>query len=162
MADITLATLTEADKSRFWGNVDKSGDCWIWRGPLNAHGYGMLNHEYKHYRAHRVTLIDASGAAPDGMCALHSCDNPPCVNPAHLRWGTRGDNAADMEVRGRARRVGMTGAINPNARLSDDAVREIRETPHYWGINTELGRRYCVDNSTISKVRKGKAWTNVA
>jgi hypothetical protein len=53
--------------------------------------------------AHRMALILSSGKNPEGMCACHHCDNPPCCNPLHLFWGTDQDNAADRGSKGRAR-----------------------------------------------------------
>lgn len=97
------------------------GDCvetdW-WR---NRQGYG-----YKSSRlAHRAAWEEVNGEIPKGMCVLHECDNPPCVNIGHLYLGTRKDNAQDREARGRG--VHVTGEQHGGCKLSDQDVCDIRE-----------------------------------
>jgi hypothetical protein len=72
-------------------------DCWEWRGNRNNRGYGKLGKIY----AHRVAYELASGPIPSGLEVMHSCDNPPCCNPAHLSVGTHADNMQDMARKGR-------------------------------------------------------------
>lgn len=76
-------------------------DCVEWAGYRDADGYGVLVVEGRHWRAHRLAWALANENEPDGL-VLHSCDNPPCVNPAHLRVGTARDNAIDRTQRHRA------------------------------------------------------------
>lgn len=54
-------------------------------------------------RAHRAAYVLAHGPIPPGLGVLHSCDNPPCIRPEHIRAGTRAENSADMVARGRHR-----------------------------------------------------------
>lgn len=86
--------------------VDKRGpdECWPWIGAANREGgYGYLSTGGRGGRkvyAHRVAWELANGRpVPDGMVVRHSCDNPPCCNPAHLSIGTMLDNANDMLTR---------------------------------------------------------------
>lgn len=88
---------------RFEAHVDKSGDCWLWTGPRSASGYGRCSRGMKKHRAHRVAFALYVAEIPEGMHVLHRCDNPPCVNPAHLFLGTHIDNMRDMEAKGRAK-----------------------------------------------------------
>jgi HNH endonuclease len=94
------ATLSE----RFWSKVDKSGDCWVWTGSRDLKGYGKINIGCTPTLAHRVSWQIKSGDIPEGLFVLHRCDNPPCVNPAHLFIGTAGDNVQDMMSKGRQRK----------------------------------------------------------
>lgn len=89
-------------ESRFWRKVDKSGDCWEWRGFRGANGYGKahLTRKPSTY-AHRIAWTLTNGPIPKGMHVCHHCDNPPCCNPAHLFLGTAKDNVHDMMVKGR-------------------------------------------------------------
>lgn len=90
---------------RFWRKVDKSAGpegCWPWTGSRHGFGYGFVSAGGKRRGAHRVSWELANGPIPDGLSVCHRCDNPPCVNPAHLFLGTVGDNTRDMMAKGRA------------------------------------------------------------
>src|SRR4051812_22074657 len=86
---------------RFWSKVDKTGECWLWTAYRDAAGYGRFGLAGKVQKAHRVSYELAVGPIPAGAHVLHSCDNPPCVNPDHLRVGSRIDNMRDKFMRGR-------------------------------------------------------------
>lgn len=108
---------------RFWPRVDKAvgqgpdGTCWEWTASRNGDGYGFSNHTM----AHRVSWEIHNGSIPNGLCVLHRCDNPPCVNPAHLFLGTKKDNAADMSAKGRCYRQRMYRSVTPQ--VAADIVR---------------------------------------
>lgn len=75
--------------------------CWIWpRGKTTA-GYGVVRVNRKPIYVHRLTWQQYFGSIPQGMCVLHSCDNPPCFNPDHLFLGTNHDNMVDKSLKGR-------------------------------------------------------------
>jgi len=86
---------------RFWNKVNKTDGCWEWGANRNPSGYGRFRLNGRMEVAHRVGYSLAFGQIPDGLFILHSCDNPPCVNPSHLRAGTKADNMRDMVQRGR-------------------------------------------------------------
>lgn len=90
-------------RERFWSKVDRSGDCWMWTASRNASGYGRFggSNSGGSYLAHRMCWELHNGPIPDGLCVLHRCDNPACVNPAHLWLGTRDDNNKDKTAKGR-------------------------------------------------------------
>lgn len=92
------------DAEVFWTHVDKSGACWLWTGTRNLQGYGTTTHRSLPIGAHRLAYELTHGfTIPAGMIVMHTCDNPPCVNPDHLRLGTQRDNVRDMTARGRSR-----------------------------------------------------------
>jgi hypothetical protein len=89
---------------RFWSKVDKSGACWEWTASRDCHGYGSFCGPGRQtWLAHRFAIYLATGEHPADSLVLHSCDNPPCCNPAHLRCGTVADNVRDALERGRYR-----------------------------------------------------------
>jgi hypothetical protein len=84
----------------FWSNVPDHlpvSQCWEWQGHRDKHGYG-----YFHGIVTRIMWVHAHGSIDPGLKVCHSCDNPPCVNPAHLFLGTQKDNIHDMCRKGRA------------------------------------------------------------
>lgn len=84
----------------FWSLVDKSGDCWIWTGNIDARGYGRVHKDNRRQRAHRVAYELSIGEIPEGLLACHSCDNKRCVNPSHIFIGTQKDNMQDWTKKG--------------------------------------------------------------
>lgn len=97
----------DSDVARFWFKVDRSGACWQWRGSVTGRcsrvhrGYGQFTVGSRHVYAHRVAWEMTHGPIPAGLCVLHECDTPTCVNPAHLRLGTHRDNMRDAQERSR-------------------------------------------------------------
>lgn len=88
--------------ARFWSKVQKTNDCWLWIGPTWGFGYGRFKIGHKYGQAHRYSFQLANpGRAIEDLWVLHHCDNPLCVNPAHLFLGTRQDNMDDMKAKGR-------------------------------------------------------------
>lgn len=77
--------------------------CWEFTGGRSGSGYGVISQAGKSLLAHRVSYELHKGPIPDGMVVMHSCDNPPCINPAHLSTGTAGDNNRDRSRKGRSR-----------------------------------------------------------
>jgi hypothetical protein len=88
-------------KERFDLQVDKSADCWEWVGSKIPQGYGHIHHNHADIYAHRASWIIYYGEIPNGLCVLHRCDNPSCVNPEHLFIGTIADNMHDRDAKGR-------------------------------------------------------------
>ncbi|MBK7086996.1 MAG: HNH endonuclease [Flavobacteriales bacterium] len=109
----------------FDNRYTKGDGCWLWHGTKHAYGYGVfLLPGDVPVRAHRYAYERVHGPIPDGLVVMHSCDNPPCVNPAHLSLGTRDDNNRDMSQKRRNR----SGATHHWTKLTDEQVQEIRQT----------------------------------
>jgi hypothetical protein len=76
--------------------------CWEWTGPLSEWGYGQIAYNGTVYLLHRFAASLWLGIDLDSdVLVLHSCDNPPCFNPAHLYPGTDADNSRDCTDKGR-------------------------------------------------------------
>ena len=145
---------------RFWDCVDKKADdeCWEWKAGSHKTGYGLIHYKKVEgkfsggCRAHRFSFeLHNERPIESGKHILHSCDNRKCVNPHHLREGTNAENMADMVERKRS--PNNKGAKNPNVRLTDDQVREIREKWSVGGITqTKLAEEYKVNQTQISKI----------
>jgi hypothetical protein len=88
-------------RERFEEKFRVTPACWEWLGHKTPKGYGRMRSDGKHHFAHRISYELYVGIIPDGLIVLHSCDNPGCVNPSHLRTGTHQDNTDDRTSRGR-------------------------------------------------------------
>lgn len=86
--------------------------CHIWAASLDSVGYGLFGIRRKLFKAHRVAWMLCKGAVPEGLCVLHKCDTPSCVNPDHLFLGTHADNMADKKRKGRVSRTRIFGTAN--------------------------------------------------
>lgn len=97
----------ETYEERFWSFVDRSGGpdaCWPWRG-ARLKGYGQFRRDGNRRIATRIAWEYVTGSPPpDELVIMHTCDNPPCTNPAHLKPGTDADNNRDMWAKGRGSR----------------------------------------------------------
>lgn len=144
----------------FWEKVAIKGDedCWEWQGGKDRDGYGTLRCGRALVRAPRVALGLATGREPDHLHALHSCDNPPCCNPAHLRWGTPKENATDKVERGRCKTGNQSGANNGAAKLTEEQVAQIVRMMQAGRSNKQIASEMPVSDSTVSLIRVGKMW----
>src|SRR6185437_15023961 len=105
--------------------------------------------------AHRYAWIRRHGPIPPGLCVLHRCDNPPCVNVEHLFIGTQTDNMADMKRKSRQAK----GRRFPQAKLSPESVAEIRSRYASGGVTHQtLADEFHVARQTIGDVIAKKYW----
>jgi hypothetical protein len=130
-------------------------ECVIWSGRRQRQGYGVRYFRGKSWLVHRLAWEEAHGPIPDGLCVLHRCDNPPCYNLDHLFLGTRADNIADMEAKGRARKV--RGEAHGLSRLSDGEVRELRDLYAAGGVRqSDLAAQFAIGQTTVCEIVRGR------
>lgn len=134
---------------RFWSKVTKTEGCWLWNASKCSSGYGTFGYEGRVESAHRVSL-KLSGVDPKGYIVLHTCDNPACVNPAHLTLGTHADNMEDMKRKGRK-----------SSKLSPDDVRAIKKLLADSMSQTKIAAMFNVNQSQISYIKSGKYWSHI-
>lgn len=144
---------------RFWQRVDKSGDCWTWLGGASGSGYGSFAMNKKNVLAHRAAWILTHGPINDDLCALHRCDNRKCVNPSHLFLGTRTDNAADRDAKGR--NVPPRGERNPRAKIRVGDVVAIRARRAAGELCRSIADEYGLDESTVAGICRRRIWRHV-
>ena len=87
--------------------------CLIWMGVVSSRGYGVFKYFGKRYSAHRASWMSVHGDIPAGLCVMHKCDTPSCVNPNHLKLGTHADNMADRNAKGRCGKRGKRAIWSP-------------------------------------------------
>jgi hypothetical protein len=138
---------TASAYERVMMRTERQGDCLVFTGESDARGYGLVSkpgNRMKRLRAHRVVLEHHYGPSP--LNGLHSCDNPPCVEVEHLRWGTQAENIDDMVKRGRL--VAQKFAFTP------EQVAELRKDLRPARVLAEI---HGVSKSTIQRARSGTA-----
>lgn len=140
---------------RFWERVDFGGpdECWPWIGNFTSQKYGIFNWQGK-TKAHREAVVQSGRSIPPGAVVLHLCDNPPCVNPRHLRVGTPEENSLDAARKGRMN-------FRPH-KLTECSVREIRRWHAAGWTYREIAERFGVSPSMVASVVKRKTWRWVA
>ena len=149
------------DAKRFWTKVNTGDDdeCWEWNSTRHKKGYGVFLWNRKRARASRVAWQMTHGPIPSGMGVLHTCDNPPCCNPAHLFLGTQAANVQDMTKKGR--RVDHLGEAHGRAILTERKVRDIRAALNAGQSTTNIAKAFGVSLSTISGIKTRATWKHL-
>lgn len=162
------------DSEKFWKNVDKEGPfpdpekypsvlgrCWSWGASKDRNGYGRFHKTEEGglvaIKAHRWSFESWNGKVPTGMCVLHHCDNPSCVNPGHLFVGTFRDNSDDKIKKKRH----YHGESVNTAKLNEIQVRVARRMRELGMSFQRIGDFFGVTKqSTISLVKR-RTWRHV-
>lgn len=148
-------------EERFWRHVEKTDGCWLWTASLATAGYGRLNlGKAGRILAHRFSWELHTGPVPEGLFVCHHCDNPRCVNPAHLFLGTGADNSRDMVSKGR--RPSTQGEQNPHAKLTTEQVKEIRAARQAGQTYKALAEQYGVTMCNVRFLCLGITWRNIS
>ncbi len=147
---------------RFAEKIDTTSSvrgCWLWTAKTNPNGYGRIYDGRKPALAHRVAWTLFVGPIPHGLFVLHRCDNPPCCNPAHLFLGTHADNMRDKVQKGR--QGSPRGEEASSAKLTAESVLLIRAAVASGRTQTEVGRKFGIHNSQVSRIVNRKVWTHL-
>lgn len=155
--------MNQADVRRFLAKFERRGDaeCWPWNAARGDKGYGRFHLRGRLISACRaaVELDTGEEVAPD-LVVMHACDNPPCVNPAHLRIGTHADNDGDKRRKGRE--FVARGERHGNAALTAAQVLEIRSLSGRGVRRETIAADFGVTARTVGKIVRRERWDHVA
>ena len=142
---------------------EPNSGCWIFTEYTNPEGYGMLSWNGKRLLAHRLSYIAFVGEIPEGLCVLHRCDTPCCVNPNHLWIGSRGDNNRDMTVKGRHTKINpYCGEINHLSKLTETEVAELLVMRHLRGVSTyKIAKKLGLSRTNVQDICRGRIWKHL-
>lgn len=143
-------------------SVHTPGGCWEWTLSRTRDGYGRTSIG-GHYAAHRCAYEAQYGPIPSGLVVMHICDNPPCINPSHLKLGSDVDNKRDAKSKGRLtwkkRRAGVViGERHGRAKLTQAEAMEVK---YGGGSLKELSEKFSVTKTTIRGIRSGRIWAHI-
>jgi hypothetical protein len=140
--------------------IDENG-CWICcigLGVNDPYGRVRINGTRISVANHRASWMVYKGSIPKGLCVLHTCDTPSCINPNHLFLGSRADNAADMVAKGRSSR----GEKRSAAYLTDEQVLDIRSL---WAAGlhtqTQIGEMCGTNRGNVNNIVHRKTWKHI-
>jgi hypothetical protein len=162
----------KSEIARFWEKVDikTEEECWMWLASKDPDGYGWFSYtsttatqKHKTVLAHRYSAATRYGDIGTAL-VRHICDNPSCVNPAHLALGSPADNSADMVERNRS----LKGELNHNASLTDEKAlailkkyKEEKEAGRLYGALVRLATEFGVSKQTVSRLTAGKYYSHL-
>lgn len=159
--------MDEKTLRRFWSKIDKNGPipahrpelgrCWVWTFSTRS-GYGAFRIGNRMHGANRVAWLIQHGPIPKGLCALHQCDNKPCVRGTHLFLGTKTENNTDRDAKNRQAR----GETNARAKLTKNKVIDIRSRYASGGTShRKLAKEFNISRGYVSKIVNRKNWTHI-
>ena len=140
--------------------VRKTEGCWEWVGGKDKNGYGVFKGEVAGVlfnRAHRYSYALHTGDLLIDRQALHSCDNPSCVNPAHLSSGTNADNMRDKSLKGRSRV--LKGESCGRAVLTEVQAISILNDPRPY---SQIAAENNITVSTVGDIKRRNSWRHLA
>jgi len=138
--------------------VNNKTGCWEWKGS-KTRGYGRVRigaPSRKRIYAHRGSWILSGRVIPEGADVLHRCDNPSCINPAHLFLGTQLDNIADMVSQGR-----HACGERSKKKLTTSQVLKIRWIYSYYPNTNHIAKMFGVTRCSIGNIVSRRAWKHI-
>lgn len=140
---------------------EPNSGCWIWLGATNKDGYGRFKFHNKLIGAHRASMMIYNEQENSSMCVLHKCDNPYCVNPNHLFFGTHLDNMRDKKKKGRVGFNPSYGEEHYNSKLKIEDITSIRTLSSKGHSNKEIAVLFDINPSTVSQIIRRVTWKHI-
>lgn len=155
-----MAALPYARTFFYAALASETDECIVWPFSRDAKGYAMFALPgYKSRRGHRLIYQIATGETlGHEELVMHSCDNPPCLNPRHLSKGTNADNLGDMVRKGRSHH----GQRHYMTRLSEDQARQVRELRRRGVPSTAVAEQFGISASSVRSIASGETWKHLA
>lgn len=140
--------------------------CWLWLGDSVRGGYGRIRLGKTKVLAHRAALAANIGTLSSVDLVLHSCDQPSCVNPDHLRVGTHAENMAERNRKGRQakgdRHPRLSGEACGTSRLTNSQVREIRRIYSSGSMSQQtIATVFGIGQTTVSTIVRRVRWSHL-
>ena len=162
-ANLSKEEYFEHTRKRLKKKILIKNECWEWQGQLNNHGYAFASwgqaEEKKKTVLHRVAYAIWIEEVPRGLCVLHKCDNPKCINPEHLYLGTKKDNTRDIKNRNRfnparGEKCGMS-------KLKSEEILEIRDLREKGMTLNQISHKFDVTYENIHAICKRRTWRHI-
>lgn len=141
------------------GLVDNG--CWSWLATTDKDGYGHIIYGGKNFLAHRISFLIHNGYMPEKQ-VLHSCDNPQCCNPLHLKEGSNAENMRDKVLRNRQSFTpAVVGEEARNAKLTNQKVLEIRELLNKKVLQSDIANQFNISPALVSHIACRRKWKHI-
>lgn len=132
--------------------------CWVWYKATDKDGYGVIQVNSQHAKAHRFSFLQHKGFIPSKWHVCHTCDNPSCVNPEHLFVGTSSDNRQDSIRKGRSPICDQAGKKNPNVKITAALALEIYNRCYSGQTQKYIAEKLGVTRSNVNNIKFGRTW----
>jgi hypothetical protein len=150
-------TITPADLLS--ATVTTESGCMEWQRRRSPRGYGEIFVGNRKHRTHRLMTFLIYGLPEANQHALHSCDNPPCINPDHLRWGTHAENMAERDAKNRHQTP--SGEAHWNASITADQVKIIRKMWADGAKVKQIADTVGCSRGVVAPVVYGWSWKHI-
>lgn len=140
---------------------EEVGDCLEWQGGYAGNGHPVVRHNKQNVLARRLAYTLAGHVIKPGHILAMKCNNPRCIDPAHVMQRTEKQHMAHMGRQGRqsdhlrSAKIAATKRASGQAKLTEQQVREIRASQK---TNRQLAAEYGINPSRINGIRLGRMW----
>lgn len=132
--------------------------CFVWTKEVAHNGYGVYRWSGNTKKTHRLMAGFLVQNPDNKPWVLHSCDNPPCINPDHLRWGTAKENAQDRDSKQRGVVPNNKGSLSGNAKLKEQQVMRIKQVIADGARGIDIAAEFGISKGTVSNIKYGTSW----